>query len=253
MHDDHPGAEELAHRLEAYASVRLSPNRKASARIRTALIEEARMRALEATMGGAAHRHGSGSRRAGALLLAAALTLGGAAAAFAGSSPGSPLYEARIWLETATLPADADARALERIRHIEERLVDSERAAVAEDGNAVAAATEAYREAIDAAVAEAGTDTAKQDRLRAALGLHVTVLETLADRLPAAAANGIARAIEASQKAVNKIDEAKPAKHPDPAVTDPQAQPTDKPGNGPPASGDLPDHTPRGDDPTATP
>lgn len=207
------------------------------------------MRALEATMGGAAHRHGSGSRRAGALLLAAALTLGGAAAAFAGSSPGSPLYEARIWLETATLPADADARALERIRHIEERLVDSERAAVAEDGNAVAAATEAYREAVDVAVAEAGTDTAKQDRLRAALGLHVTVLETLADRLPAAAANGIARAIEASQKAVNKIDE----KHSKPAATDGSAEPTDKPGNGPPASGDLPDHTPRGNDPTATP
>jgi hypothetical protein len=50
MHDDHPGAEELAQRLEAYASARLSPNRKVSARIRTALIEEARMRVLATSL-----------------------------------------------------------------------------------------------------------------------------------------------------------------------------------------------------------
>lgn len=211
------------------------------------------MRALETTMGGAAHRHGSGSRRSTALLLAAALTLGSAVAVFASSAPGGPLYEARVWLETVTLPADTDARALEQIRQIEDRLVDSERAATAEDGNAVAAATEAYREAVDAAIVEAGTDTDRLDRLEAALGLHVTVLETLADKLPDAAADGIQRAIEASQKAVDKIDRSKPSKDPDPLETVVPVLPTDKPGNGPPASNDVPQHTPRAKDPSPKP
>lgn len=256
VHDDHPGAEELARRLEAYASVRLSPNRKAAARIRTALIEEARMRALETSIGSARHSHGSRPRRAVAVLLAAALTLGAAAAVFAGSAPGSPLYEARVWLETVTLPADADARALERIRHIEDRLVDSERAAAAADGNAVAAATEAYREAVDAALVEAGTDTDRLARLEATLGLHLTVLETLADKLPEAAEGGINRAIEASQKAVDKIEKAKPEPGGNNGQGPPDGQP-DQPGKpedpGKPDASGRPDDTPRGNGPSSNP
>ena len=129
MQDEHPGTDELAQRLEAYASARLSPSPEASARIRVAVIEEARMRALETSIGSAPHRHRSGPRRLTALLLAAGLVLGSAVAVAAGSGPGGPLYEARIWLESAVLPANADARALERVRHIEERLLDAERAA----------------------------------------------------------------------------------------------------------------------------
>jgi len=221
VHDDHPGAEELAQRLGAYASARLAPDRKATARIRAAVMEEARMRALEATIGGARHRHGVASRRGWALLLAAALTLGSAAAVFAGSGPGGPLYGARLWIETVTLPADADARALERIRQIEDRLVDSERAAAGGNGNAVSAATEAYRAAVDAAIHEAGTNPDRLTRLEASLGLHVTVLETLAGKVPEAAEQGIQRAIEASQNAVDKIDQAKP----DPGSNNGQGKP----------------------------
>ncbi|HSO28596.1 MAG TPA: hypothetical protein VLS28_01715 [Candidatus Sulfomarinibacteraceae bacterium] len=208
MHDDHPGAEELAQRLEAYASARLSPNRKASARIRSALVEEARMRALEAEMGGARYRHRARDRRVMTLLLAAAVTLGSTVGVLAASAPGSPFYGARVWLEAATLPADADARALERIRQIEQRLVDSERAVADADDDAVAAATEAYRAAVDAATTEAGTDADRIARLEATLGKHVAVLESLAERLPEAASSGIRRAIEASQKAVDKLDRA---------------------------------------------
>jgi hypothetical protein len=227
VHDDHPGAEELAQRLEAYASARLSPNRKASARIRRAVIEEARMRAIEATMGGARHRHRVGERRLMALLIAAAFTLGSTVAVLAASAPGSPFYEARVWLETVTLPVEADARALERIRQIEQRLVDSERAVVAADEGAVEAATEAYREAVDAAAAEAGTNEDRINRLEATLGKHVAVLESLAERLPEAASGGIKRAIEASQKAVGKLDAAKPQPGGN-GNGDPQ---NDKPGN----------------------
>ena len=229
MHDDHPGAEELAQRLEAYASVRLSPRRKASARIRSALIEEARMRALEASIGGPHHRHRARERRIMALLVAAAITLGSTVGVLAASAPGSPFYEARVWLETATLPVEADARALERIRQIEQRLVDSERAVAAADESAVAAATQAYREAVTAAAAEAGTDEDRITRLEATLGHHVEVLETLADRLPDAAANGIQRAIEASQKAFDKLEAAKPEPG-DNGNGDPQNEKPENPG-----------------------
>ncbi|MBF8289068.1 MAG: hypothetical protein HW391_36 [Chloroflexi bacterium] len=224
VHEDHPGEEELRQRLEAYASVRLTPSRVASARIRAAIVEEARMRALESTMHGSQHRHRSGPRRMAALLLAAGLTLASAVAVAAGSAPGGPLYGARVWLETATLPADADARALERVRQIEERLVDTERAATAADDNGVAAAVQAYEAAVQSALDEAGTDTTRLERLKAALGVHVTVLETLVQDLPAAAQHGIDRAIEASQKAVNRIDDTQPSGGPDPAGNQPPGQ-----------------------------
>ena len=266
VNDDHPGTEELAQRLGAYASARLSPTRAASARIRAAIIEEARMRALEAALGRSPHRHRSGPRRVTALLLAATLTLAAAVAVSATSSPGGPLYGARIWLETVTLPASADARALERVRQIEERLVDAEQAAASGNGTAVAAAVAAYRDAVETAVAEVGTDADRLARLEGALGLHVTVLETLAGKVPAAAAPGIGRAIETSQKAVAKIKKAKPSTGPGPAATEPATEPTTEPtveptqkpgrtgkpdGANGPAATEGPARTPRGGPPAS--
>lgn len=246
VNDEHPGTEEVAQRLHAYASARLTPDRVAQERIRAAVVEEARMRALESSIGTARHRHPAGPRRLTALLLAAGLTLAGAAAVAAGSGPGGPFYGAVVWFQTATLPSDADARALERVRQIEERLLDAERAAASGDANAVAAALQAYREAVAEALAEVGTDGIHLARLEAALGHHVAVLEALSGHVPAAATNGIERAIEASQKAVDKLEASKPKPH----ATDPAAVPTAKPGKtdtpvtGPPT--DRPDHTPRG-------
>jgi len=243
VQDEHPGTDELAKRLEAYASAHLSPSRAASARIRVAVIEEARMRALESSIGSPPHRHRSGPRRLTALLLAAGLTLGTAVAAAAVSNPGGPLYEARIWLESAILPADADARALERVRHIEERLLDAERAAASGDPTALAAAIRAYREAVAEAMAEVGTDADRLARLEEALGHHVAVLAALSSRVPDAADDGIDRAIEASQKAVDKIGQTKPK----PAATEPAAEPTQKPGKtAEPGATGRPEHTPRG-------
>lgn len=255
MQDDHPGTEEMRERLEAYSSARLSPDREASARIRVAVLEEARMRALEQSIGHARHRHGTGRGRAVALLLAAALSLA-AAVGVAASGPGGPLYVARVWFESALLPADANARALERVRQIEERLVDAERAVESGDTSAVAAAIEAYRDAVDAAMAEVGSNPDRLARLQAALGLHVTVLETLSGKLPDAASHGIDRAREASQKAFDRLEDAKPGSGPGPRATDPAAAPTDKPGRtpkpavapGPPDVG-IPSHTPRGGGP----
>jgi hypothetical protein len=212
VHDDqHPGTEELARRLEAYASVRLAPNRAAVQRVRAAVIEEARMRTLEKAIGGTPHRHRRGPSRVVALLLAAALTLAGAVGVAAAANAGGPLYGVRIWVETAMLPADADGRALERIRQIEEPLLDAERAIGAGDRNAIAAAVQAYREAVANALAEVGDDADRLARLQAALGNHVTVLQALAGRLPDAAQTGINNALDASQKGVDKIKDTKPA------------------------------------------
>ena len=243
VQDEHPGMEELARRLEAYASARLSPDHAAAARIRVAVVEEARMRALETSIGSLPHRHRSRSRPVAALLLAAGLTLATAAAVAAGSAPGGPLYEARIWLEAALLPANANDRALERVRQIEERLLDAERAAAGGNPDALAAALAAYNEAVADALAEVGTDADRLARLEESLGHHVAVLEALSARLPDAADDGIDRAIEASQKAVEKIGQKKLK----PAATDPAVEPTDKPGKTPePGATEKPDRTPRG-------
>ncbi len=237
MHDEHPGTAELAHRLEAYASVRLAPNRASTARMRTALVEEARMRSLEASL-----RHGGrgrGVRRLAGLVLAAMLTIAGAATVAAAAAPGAPLYGVRLWLEEATLPASADARALERIHQIEARVLDVEAATDQGDEEALAAAIAAYRAAVDDAIGEAGADADRLDHLRAALGLHVVVLETIAENAPAPAMSAIERAIESSQKAVTKINATQPV-HGGPDAT-PTPAATAKPGRtGNPQSSDRP-------------
>ncbi|MEO7664983.1 MAG: hypothetical protein ABIV26_07625, partial [Candidatus Limnocylindrales bacterium] len=244
VQEDHPGAEELALHLDAYASARLAPDRMAIARMRAALVEEARMRALQAEI---AVRHARfwPRRRAVSLLLAAALTLGSAVAVLAAGAPGGPLYGARIWFESALLPANADARAMERVHQVEERIADAERAAAAGDSNGVAAAIRAYRDAVQAALMEAGTDAARLDRIRLALGLHVTVLETLAGMVPDAASDGIAGAIEASQQAADRIQHGRPPVDRGAEPTAPVVDPTAKPARTPdPGASGKPARTP---------
>ena len=152
MTDEHPGTEELAHRLEAYASARLAPSRGAAARIQASVVEEARMRALEASMARHSSRVAAARRRVVAVLLAAALVIGGAASVAAASSAGGPLYGARVWFESALLPASGSARALERIHQIDERVLEVERATQSGDVGAVSAAITAYREAVSVAL-----------------------------------------------------------------------------------------------------
>lgn len=208
MQEEFPGTQELEERLEAYASTRLSPRRKEIARMRVSLVEEARMRQLQATLSSGALA-GRRRRLATSLFLAAAVALGGAVGVAATSVAGGPLYGARIWLETATLPADPAQRALERLHLIDARVVDLEQAAASGNASAVAAATAAYRESVQAAFNEAGSDSMHLTDLKSDLGIHVTVLETLAERVPAKALDGINNAIDASNKAVQRIDDTK--------------------------------------------
>ena len=204
VHEEHPGTDELERRLGAYASARLAPDRIAVTRMRSSVIEEARMRVLDARL---SRRHNS-RRRLAAFAVAATLTLGGAASVAAASNAGGPLYSVRIWLETAAMSPDQTTRALERLHQVDARVVDLERAVSAGDQNAVAAAIDGYRAAVAAAVdeAETGPDNDRLETLKAALGLHLGILERLSHRVPDKAMDAIGHAIDASQKAVDRID-----------------------------------------------
>ncbi len=154
---------ELERRLETYAAARLSPDPRQMARIRTAVMTEARrtlagpsllalpvalpqplpLRARPASR----RRFSSGGWRRTTLALAAAslagLLLGGTA--FAASRAGAPLYGVRVWLEAATLPADREARAAAELSRLQSRLGDVADGAARGDGSAVSAALAEYR------------------------------------------------------------------------------------------------------------
>lgn len=224
VQEDHPGSDELGRRLGAYASARLAPDRSAVTRLRSSVVEEARMRVLDARL---SSRH-RGRHRAIAFAMAATLTLGGAASLASASNAGGPLYPARIWLESAGLSRDDDTRALERLHQVDARVLDLERAASAGDGNAVAAAIDAYRSAVTAAVdeAEAGSNDGQLETLRAALGLHLVVLERLTHRVTDPEVQAIGHAIEVSHRAVDRIDTPRPGRSPGRTNHDIEGSPT---------------------------
>ena len=207
VQEEHPGTDELGRLLGAFASARLTPDRASVKRLRANVVEDARMRVLEARLS-----RGRGRRaRLAALAVAAGLTIAGTASVTAASTAGGPLYPVRIWIETVALSGDENTRALERLHQVDARVLDVERAASAGDENAVAAAIDAYRDALGAAVdeAEVGSDTDRLDALKAALGLHLVVLERLSQRLPEPAMQAVNHAIDASNKAVERIDRPK--------------------------------------------
>ena len=231
-------ADDVERRLAAYAAARLEPSPEASARMRLAVVAAARAsRVGDASPGlvGLARRR----RWTAALLLAAALavTFGGAAL---GASPGGPLYGLRLWVENATLPAEANARADAQLELLDERLNEAQAASVQGDGNAVSAALAAYRAEIEALLATVGGDDARLAKLEAALGTHLVALEVLSNRVPEQARDAIANSIDKSSKAVNRVHQAQghgpntspgPDKTPKPDKT-PGGPPSDHPGGG---------------------
>lgn len=201
--------------LEAYAEARLRPAGPVLARMRANVLREASLRIAvvaaderRAAVGAATSRWGLPRlqlpRRAMALGMAAALTLGTSAAVLA-APPGSPFYNARVAIELAFLPTQVDQRLASHELHLDERLAEAEAAAARGDLGGVAAALAAYQAEVDAAVADVGDDAARLAHLEAALAKHTAVLQALAARLPEQAA--IEHAIDTSQKAATKLKE----------------------------------------------
>jgi len=214
--------------LEAYADARLAPTGPVMARMRTAMLARAATNAATqrrlAAMAPPSSRFALPSvhvpRRAFALGMAAALTLGTSAAVFA-APPGSPFFNARVALESAFLPSQSDARLASREQHLDEWLAEAETAAASGNYVALDAALTAYRDEVDAAVDE-GQDLDRLAHLEATLAKHVAVLEMLEGKLPAQAS--IEKAVLSSQKAVERVKEKAREK------ASQGGPPTDKPG-----------------------
>jgi len=255
---------ELGNRLEAYAVAYLSPNPVRTAAARASVMVEARrlLVAVPATPEPIASPRGlprlfGGWRRASFAFAAATLAglmLG--TSVFAASRAGGPLYDTRLWLETTTLPSDANARAAAEIERLQSRLGDAADAAVRGDGSAVSAALAAYRASVEDALAAAGDDHDRLARLEIELGRHEVVLQTLLGLVPANARDALQDVLARDQHALDVIQG-----HGQPGSNGSgNGPPADKPGQGvpggagggnpggPPADKPTPkpDRTPRG-------
>jgi hypothetical protein len=210
-YDDRAADDQVEELLEAYAEARLTPTGPVLARIRAAVLAEAAaaaagQRRLDVLAAGPRFvlPQLQVPRRAFALGFAAVLTLGTTAAVMA-APPGSPFYNARVYMETIALPSQPDSRLAAREGHLETRIQEAQAAAARGDGAALAAALAAYQAEMDAAVAELGADPALLAHLEGVLNVHVVVLEALEAKLPEQAS--LDKALAASQVAVDRINE----------------------------------------------
>lgn len=229
---DRAALDHLEDLLDAYADARLMPRGPVLMRIRANVLAQAAAVAADRTRADIPpvpkHRFALPAlhvpRRAFAVGMAASLTLGTSAAVFA-APPGSPFYNARLVIETALLPTQADARLAAREDHLADRLREAEAAANSGDIVVLEAALVAYQSEVDAAVGASDEDLARLGHLQAVLEQHLAKLEELAARLPTEVARGNAldHAIAASEKAVDKLK--------DRARNGP-SRPTPKPGQG---------------------
>ena len=261
--DGDRGDEALARRLEAYAAERLTPDASASTRMRARVMAAAHHQAALARASGAGSSaaaavaaatsaaivaptplHRGQRRRLVGALLAACLTVGLVVGSASASQAGGPLYPVRIWAETLTLPSSPSERATAEIRRLEARLAEASEASAAGDQAAADAALEAYGNIVGSATAGAGTDLAAGAILESSVKHNITVLTTLAGRVPEPARDAIQRAI---QRAIERSDVAVDRMHANNGNSN-----TPTPGSGPgatpkPDRNPAPDATPKPD------
>jgi hypothetical protein len=205
---------ELERWLEAYAAVRLSPDRATASRLRARVMREWDARAattpasIPAIAAVALGR--SQARRVRRVMLpvvVAALGTSVLVGSTLAATPGAPLYGTRVWAETLMLPADPAARARAQVGRLEQRLAEALEAA--RNGNAAgaAAATTAYREILAVAMTEgAATDGTMLTLLAPAIERHRSVLATLLHLVPADARPEVAATIEGVERVADRLD-----------------------------------------------
>ena len=101
---------ELERRFDSFARARLSPDPRATARIRARVMREARLHQEAARIAlhmapTVAASHRQAVRRLAMPFLAAAVWLSIAVGSIAAAQAGGPLYPTRLWIEAATLPS----------------------------------------------------------------------------------------------------------------------------------------------------
>jgi hypothetical protein len=214
--NDQNALDRLEDLLDAYADARLTPPGAVLARMRANVMLEAS--AAAATFAAAnrprlvepdprpARRSfiPRFSRLAFTMGFAAMLTLGTSAAVLA-APPGSPFYNARVYLETVFLPSQPEARTAGHEKLLDERIAEAEAAAQRGDTVALAAALAAFQTEVDAATADAGEDVDLLAHLQEMLAKHNAVLTALAQTLPEQ--SSIEKAIESSSKAITRLQE----------------------------------------------
>jgi len=246
------GEFEIERRLDAFARARLSPLPGSKARTRARVMREARLvfgaQAQAAAVASVVGRMPATThrspfiRRGGGLLLAAGLALGLAGGAMAASDAGGPLYPTRIWFETFALPSNPSDRANAEIDRLSARLTEITDAAKRGDQAAVEAALLAYQRIADEAFAGAGDDSALTERLAAALGTHVTVLQGVAANVPAQAREAIERNIT---RAIDHNDATIERSRSHPAAPGAGSNPNPGSEPNPGSNGTNPDTTPK--------
>lgn len=205
---------ELERWLEAYAAVRLSPDRATASRVRARVMREWDGRAVTAPASLpaiAAVRLGrSRARRVRRVMLpavAAALGMSVLVGSTLAATPGAPLYGARLWAETLVLPADPVARARAQLARLEQRMAEAVNAAKGGNAAGAAAASAAYREILAVAADEgAASDGTALTLLAPAIERHRAVLAALLDLVPADARAEVAAAIEGVKRVADRLD-----------------------------------------------
>jgi hypothetical protein len=227
----------LQRRLEAFADARLTPGLATSSRMRARVLAVAhRQSALTLAdtsrsllpdpdperLGTPApavgpstrpvpRRTTSLARRAMVGIAAAALLLSTVAGSAMAARAGGPLYEARVWAETLSLPSEPRARAVAELERLEDRLAEAATASASGDTAGVMAALAAYERIVTEAAAAtiASDDVVASATLEAGVGRNVEILQGLValvpDRAAAAITAAIERALARSSETIDQI------------------------------------------------
>jgi hypothetical protein len=212
---------ELRRRLEAYADARLTPGLDASIRMRMYVMSVAHRRAAlmaasptvdaagTTTAALTAERSRSATRawrRPAAALVAASLAVALVAGTVSATKPGGLLYDTRIWIEMANLPANVIERANAEVTRLEARIQEAQQASVAGDVAGAQAALAAYSTiVIEAGQGSAGDPTASA-AIENAVIRHVVVLTALADTVPQPAQAAVEQALTSSTKVLDELE-----------------------------------------------
>ena len=211
---------ELRRRLEAYAGARLTPSLDATIRMRAYVLNAAhRHAALMAsptfdaagttTAAITTERSRSATRawrRPAAALVAACLAVAMVAGTVSATKPGGPLYDTRIWIEMANLPAEVVARAEAEVSRLDARLAEVQLASTEGDVSAAESALSAYSVIIVEASQGSRGDPTASAAIEVALGRHILVLTALADSVPAPARAAVQQALVASTKVLDDLN-----------------------------------------------
>lgn len=192
---------ELERRFDSFARARLSPDPRATARIRARVMREARLHQEAARIAmhmapTVAASQRLAVRRLAMPFLAAAVWLGIAVGSIAAAQAGGPLYPTRLWIEAAALPTSAAARIDADLQRMDARLAEALSAAASGDRGAVFAALDAYGQIAEDANVTSGSDAALLARVEEALSQHQAVLTAVAARLADKGNDTAADAIE---------------------------------------------------------